>query len=145
MEIEIEQLPSTKKIAYEHALRLRSQYIYDQQFRMKFLHGENFDAHAASVRFCKWLDLLQEYFGDFALMRPLYMTDLGKDELRLLRLGTLQILPTRDRAGRRVAMLIGSMGGEKFSVYCRVRFWFVCCWFETFRFVLLVRVCVLCR
>jgi hypothetical protein len=138
MEIEIEQLPSTKKKAYEHALRLGSQYVYDQPFRMKFLRTENFDAHAASIRFCKWLDMLQDYYGDFALMRPLYMTDLGKDELRLLRLGTLQILPTRDRAGRRVAMMIGSMGGDKFSVYCRVRiFWFAV---GSKYFVLLVRV-----
>ena len=121
MEHEIQSLPSTKKKAYEYALgSLNSQYIFDQQFRMKFLRTENFDSHAASIRFCKWLDILQEYYGDFALTRPLYMTDLGKDELRLLRLGTLQIFPTRDRAGRRVAIMIGSMGGDKFSVYCRV-------------------------
>jgi hypothetical protein len=45
-----------------------------------------------------------------ALTRPLYLADVGKQEVRLLREGSRQLLPTRDRSGRRVFCGVGDCG-----------------------------------
>eukprot|EP00534_Pseudo-nitzschia_fraudulenta_P004738 CAMPEP_0201134834 /NCGR_PEP_ID=MMETSP0850-20130426/52862_1 /ASSEMBLY_ACC=CAM_ASM_000622 /TAXON_ID=183588 /ORGANISM="Pseudo-nitzschia fraudulenta, Strain WWA7" /LENGTH=113 /DNA_ID=CAMNT_0047405863 /DNA_START=1 /DNA_END=338 /DNA_ORIENTATION=- len=48
-----------------------------------------------------------ELFGDIALKRPLMMTDLTKREMRYLKKGQLQVLPSRDRVGRRIFAFSG--------------------------------------
>jgi hypothetical protein len=65
--------------------------------------------------------LLLEYYGTEALLRPLCMSDLGKEEMELLRSGEYQFLPFRDRSGRRVLSCLGQTGMQ-YSLFTRVSY-----------------------
>jgi hypothetical protein len=99
LQLAIDQLPS--KDAYDHAVQnLNSRYVFDPEFRIKFLRAELYDFHKAAIRVTKWLDLLKKYFGDVALTRQIKFVDLTQQERRILLEGNQQILPSRDRSGR---------------------------------------------
>ncbi|KAL3912133.1 MAG: hypothetical protein SGILL_007006 [Bacillariaceae sp.] len=118
MDNELKKLPSSKLTqAFQKGIDMNSAYLHDKAFRLKFLRAEKFHAQKAASRFCKWLNVLHVHFGDAALQRPLFMSDLGKEEMKLLRIGSAQFLGSRDRCGRRVAIFLDSMGGsDKFSL-----------------------------
>jgi len=80
---------------------------------MKFLRAELFDVKMAAVRFLRCIDFLVDYFGLVALQRPLYITDLDRNEQKLLKTGRCQLLPSRDRFGRRIIVFLGSIGPEE--------------------------------
>ena len=48
-------------------------------FRLRFLRSELFDAAKAAKKIVGFLDLLLEYYGEFALRRPIRLSDLGKE------------------------------------------------------------------
>lgn len=99
------------KPAFDEAYRLDSQYVLrDKQFRMKFLRAEEYDFHQAAQRFVNYLDFTYELFGPLALMRPLFLDDLSKEEQNVVKDGSQQLLPIRDRMGRRIFSRIGNMG-----------------------------------
>jgi hypothetical protein len=87
-------------------------YIQSSTFRLRFLRAELFNIKKSVQRYCICIELLIEYFGDFALQRQLFLTDLNKDEMKMLKEGTLQILPTRDTLGRRIMVFIGNVGSS---------------------------------
>ena len=124
MNIAIENIES--KAAYDEARSLDSQYVlWDRHLRIRILRSEEFDAQKAAEKFVKYLKFTHELFGTLALMRPIYFGDLSKDEQNILREGVLQLLPCRDRTGRRILVRLGNMGeanGNQFtpsvSQYC---------------------------
>mmetsp|Transcript_26054 Transcript_26054/g.45910 ORF Transcript_26054/g.45910 Transcript_26054/m.45910 type:complete len:525 (+) Transcript_26054:102-1676(+) len=128
MELEIQALPDSQKHAYNKGLNSSSKYIHDPEFRLGFIRAEVYDPKKAAVRFCKWLELLVEFYGDFALTRRLYYSDLRKEELELMKEGAYQLLPSRDRIGRRVLTLTGSWDVKKYNVACRTR---LCMYYAT--------------
>ena len=82
-------------------------YIYDRDFRLRFLRCDLFDAKKAAQRLVNFTDIMEEYYGIEVLERPLLMSDLltktgtmGKDILACLKSGVIQLLPFRDRSGR---------------------------------------------
>jgi hypothetical protein len=109
------------KPAYEHAVYgMQSQWVgQDPTLKLRCLRAERFNISKAVRRFVKYLELLVDYFGIVALLRPLCMSDLGKEEMELLRSGEYQYLPFRDRSGRRVISCLGHHG-MKFSLFARV-------------------------
>jgi hypothetical protein len=109
------------KEAYDEAVRRDSRYIHYREFRLKFLRANMFHIPKAARSFVKYLDLLLKYYGPDALMRPLYFSDLRQAELDLLRAGHMQLLPTRDRSGRRVLNVFGAYREEHtvFSKVCK--------------------------
>ncbi|KAG7349839.1 hypothetical protein IV203_012436 [Nitzschia inconspicua] len=117
------------KLAYDQAVFLfQSQWIlYNPTLRLRCLRTERFNVSAAVLRFVKYLDLLLEYYGTEALLRPIRMSDLGKEETELLRSGEYQLLPFRDRSGRRVISCVGNVG-LKFSLYARMKFFIYLWW-----------------
>jgi len=121
LEQAVSQLPVDVKPAYTKALAMDSPYVHAKEFRLRFLRAELFDAATAAVRFAKHLNLLDKYFGTEALVRPLRWDDLGKREQEILRVGQTQVLPARDRAGRLVAVHIGSMGDNNTPGATRLR------------------------
>mmetsp|Transcript_32308 Transcript_32308/g.54055 ORF Transcript_32308/g.54055 Transcript_32308/m.54055 type:complete len:601 (+) Transcript_32308:108-1910(+) len=123
MQQELQSLPLPCKRAYERGLQLNSRYIHNAKFRLGFLRAELFDSHKAALRFSTWLELLLDYYGDMALTRKLTMTDLGKDELKLMKTGCMQLLSSRDRSGRRVAIFLEDAIAKKetFSIYSRIK------------------------
>lgn len=108
-------------------------YALSDGFRMKFLRAELFDIPKAAARYIICIDFLVDYFGLVALQRPLYLQDLDKDEQKLLRSGRLQLLPSRDRFGRRIIVFLGHVG-KGYSHRNRVRTMclhdFVCSYFQ---------------
>jgi len=120
MNTEIERIEH--KPAYHQAVYvLHSRWVHDRDFRLRCLRAERFDVVKAAKRFLKFLDLLLEYFGTDALMRPIRMSDLGKEEMEILRSGQYQLLPFRDRSGRRVIACVGEVG-LAFSLFARMKF-----------------------
>mmetsp|Transcript_9316 Transcript_9316/g.23169 ORF Transcript_9316/g.23169 Transcript_9316/m.23169 type:complete len:501 (+) Transcript_9316:122-1624(+) len=103
------------KQSYLKGLELGSSYILSNDFRMGFIRTERYNIENATRRYCRCLDFLLEYFGKGALMRPLLMSDLTKKEAKFLREGYVQILPSRDRLGRRILAQLGSYGGRQYT------------------------------
>jgi hypothetical protein len=120
MQLEIDS-SHINKDAYDQAISDHSQYVMDDEFRLKFLRANYFDARKAAKNFIKYLGLLQKYYGDEALMRPLHFSDLGKGELELLRTGHMNLISQRDRSGRRVLNVFGSYRKEH-TVFSKVSF-----------------------
>lgn len=108
-------VPESEKSAYHKARVLNSTYVESAAFRLKFLRAELFDPKKAALRFARNLNYLLEEFGEFALMRQLYLSDLNKEETKFLKKGYIQLLPFRDNVGRRVVVNLGSYGGFDFS------------------------------
>jgi len=119
----MQQVIDTKiltKLAYDEAIQRNSRYIHSRRFRLKFLRANLFDTTKAAWNFVKYLDLLYKYYGPEALMRPLYYSDLNQAETELLRAGHMQLLPTRDRSGRRVLNVFGAYRPEH-TVFSKIK------------------------
>ncbi len=133
LDVQIKKLVLTNSVTsrdgrHEETLRIRNQvllgtlydlaqviqysYLLDAEFRLKFLRADLFDTRKAATRFMKYLDLLIENFGAIGLQRPLRISDLGLAERAILRSGAIQLVPTRDRRGRRIMNIFGICGAE---------------------------------
>ena len=84
----------------------RKSYINTDEFRMIFLRYELFDTIKAARRLVNFVELMYELYGDVGLQRRIRLDDLSELEFKVLKLGQLQILPGRDRAGRRSFIFI---------------------------------------
>jgi hypothetical protein len=101
-------VPGVTKDAYKRGVNeLKNDYILSNAFIVKFLRYTLYDMEKAVLRYFRWLDLLYLLFGDDALTRPLALRDLTKREIRYLRKGQMQLLPSRDRVGRRIFAFSG--------------------------------------
>jgi hypothetical protein len=98
LELEIQRI--NEKPAYELAEQMSREYVTDSKFRLMFLRAERFDERLAAMRLVKFMDGKLEFFGSETLTRPVYMSDLSKEELAIVKSGRLQVLPARDRSGR---------------------------------------------
>mmetsp|Transcript_34152 Transcript_34152/g.80387 ORF Transcript_34152/g.80387 Transcript_34152/m.80387 type:complete len:501 (-) Transcript_34152:227-1729(-) len=110
-----------------------STYVNTCDFRMRFLRAELFDTKKAALRLVKFLELVMElYDGDEELLRrPIGLSDLKtKDEKDFLKLGTQQLLPFRDRSGRRVIAMVPDLGLNQPTVRFRGKI-FLYLWFVT--------------
>ena len=85
-------------------------YANGIDFRLRFLRCDLFDVKKAAKRLLKFLDLVLELFGDYALRRPIRLSDFSKEEIRFMKYGRYQIMPNRDRAGRRVYVMLAQHG-----------------------------------
>jgi hypothetical protein len=85
-------------------------YILEADFRLRFLRAELFDIGKAATRYLNNLDYLVENFGPIGLQRPLRIFDLDPIERIILRSGGIQLVPTRDRRGRRIMNIVGVCG-----------------------------------
>ncbi|OEU06391.1 hypothetical protein FRACYDRAFT_254702 [Fragilariopsis cylindrus CCMP1102] len=91
-------------------LPIQPSYINSNAFRVCFLRCELFHIQKAAVRFMKYLTYIKEYFGLYALLRPIQITDFNKEELTVMRKGYIQLMPFRDRIGRRIILLFPGIG-----------------------------------
>ena len=97
---------SGNKSAYEDAMTAGSSFVCSDEFRLRFLRADFFDPQKAAIRFLSHLQNLMQWFGPVALLRPLQLSDLDRDSAEFMRAGNLQLLPSRDRAGRLVEVCI---------------------------------------
>jgi hypothetical protein len=94
-------------------------YANTVEFKLRFLRKHFFDAQKAAACLCEYLYRTHSIFGGlFALQREIHIhTDFTKEELREFRKGRYQLLPFRDRSGRRILVVfpgkeIDQMGPE---------------------------------
>ena len=85
-----------------HKSSLSCCYINKKTFRLRFLRCELFNVRKAAERFIRYLDFVAKVYGDYALQRPIRMSDFSSEEMLFLREGKTQILPYVDRSGRRI-------------------------------------------
>ena len=103
------------KPAYDEAQRMASEdgttgYVNEDSYRLRFLRAEQFRPKEAAERMVKNLGLLFRYIGPQGLKRPISMSDLDEKSLAIMNSGSFQLLPSRDRSGRRIAVRIGPLG-----------------------------------
>ena len=103
------------KLAYDEAQRMATEegsttFVNDEAFRLRFLRAEQFRPKQAAERMIRNLDLLYRYVGPEGLKRPIRLSDLDEWSLSLLKAGSFQLLPCRDRSGRRIVVRIGPLG-----------------------------------
>jgi len=103
------------KLAYDEAQRMATEegsttFVNDEAFRLRFLRAEQFRPKQAAERMIRNLDLLYRYVGPEGLKRPIRLSDLDESSLSLLKAGSFQLLPCRDRSGRRIVVRIGPLG-----------------------------------
>jgi hypothetical protein len=81
---------------------LTHSFILSKDVKLRFLRTELFDPRKSASRYTKYLDLLFDIYGECALRRPIRLQDLDSEELSFLKSGQYQMLPYRDRGGRRI-------------------------------------------
>lgn len=110
MALEVERIAVKPAVDYARHV-LQSDYINNNvELRLRFLRSELWDPRKAAQQFVGYFELVRDYYGDEALMRPIRLSDFNKEELDLLKLGEYQLLPFRDRSGRRILTLVGQAG-----------------------------------
>jgi len=82
--------------------------IDDVNFRLRFLRAELFDPKRAVLRFVNYFEFVHEFWG-FGIVskRQVRLSDFSKEELKFFKKGYFQLLPFRDRSGRRVVVILG--------------------------------------
>jgi hypothetical protein len=110
---------------YVDAIVMESAYVQSQDFCLRFLRADFFSVKLAAKRMLNHLELLFKFFGLVALHRPLRYSDLTREEQDCMRKGPSQILPSRDKAGRLILILQGSMEksthAERVCKTCKAR------------------------
>jgi predicted Mrr-cat superfamily restriction endonuclease len=103
METELSKLTSNKgKEAYMQAEAQNKEYVTCDKFLLKFLRAEMFNARLAAGTMVRFFDEKKKLFGPEKLTKEIKLWDLDKDDQTFLQSGVNQILPQRDRAGRRI-------------------------------------------
>jgi hypothetical protein len=73
---EVMTLSIPEKASFLKALSLPSTYVNEEWFRLRFLRSELFDVKAAAERIIRYLDLVETYYGEIGLQRPIQLSDL---------------------------------------------------------------------
>jgi len=124
--IPIENRKAFLKSQEMFAKKNKPTFVNSEEFRLRFLRCELFDVPTAALRITKYLSLVSELFGDFALQRPIRISDFSKTDLREFRKGRYQLLPYRDRAGvrgRRILGVFPDNDWETMSPVLRTKIW----------------------
>lgn len=103
-ELDIALKELSLKQSFNEAIKASSQWVQSSELRLRFLRAETFDVSKAAKRMEQYLTFSKHLFGPEALQRPIYMSDLDKEEQEILKAGNFQLLDSRDRAGRRIAV-----------------------------------------
>jgi len=105
---ELFKLPQKQKRAYAQSQQYNDTYVNEPDFRLRFLRAELFDAKKAALRMARFLEVCVEFFGVDKLRSPIRLTDFSRKEMKVFNMGRIQLLPYRDRSGRRIVVGIPS-------------------------------------
>ena len=103
-----------KKSEYEKAKYLNESYVTSEKFRLMFLRSENFDTKLAAKKIAEHFRIKKELFGSGEILaRDVRLSDMSDDDMESLESGALQVLPTRDAAGRSIFCILPFYKVEK--------------------------------
>jgi len=116
LEAEISRIPPEEKGAYLRSKEIPNSYIQTRDYLVRFWRcmGAQKLVPVAAQRAVKFAEILVDLFGEYALKRPVRLSDFSKKELQILRFGRYQFLPFGDRSGRRVLALFRDEVWESF-------------------------------
>jgi len=101
-------------------------YVNDAEFRLMFLRRDLFDVRKAALRLANFMELVYDLWGDVALTKKTWKSQayLSPFELNAFRMGMIQCLQGRDRAGRRILLNVvdNSTLSLKYTMQNRVSF-----------------------
>ncbi len=117
---ELQKIPANRQAVYQRSLKTPHSYVHTRAFKMRFLRAELFDPKEAANRIITFLGTAVELFGEYALERPIKLTDFSKKELKVFNTGRLQLLPYRDRGGRRLIVGVPSQQHRNHDPVTRV-------------------------
>jgi hypothetical protein len=88
LNIELEQI-RPERVVFDRSQKLfgSTTYLNTEEFRIMFLRCDLFDCRKAAIRLCDFVDLVHEIYGDVALRRRTYITDMTELERRILVAG----------------------------------------------------------
>lgn len=88
------------KDAYEMARGQSTEYVENEEFRLKFLRKFEWDAKKAARNLIRYFNAKLEIFGENCLTKTITQADLSPGAKKCLECGFLQTLSVRDTAGR---------------------------------------------
>jgi len=125
MSTELCLLSPKLKSVYQQTQNLKSpSYVNERDFRLRFLRAELFNSRKAALRFANFLETALVFFGPQGLQRPIRLSDFNRQELRVLNSGRIQLMPYRDRGGRRVIVGLPSYDHDRFDHKTRAKIYF---------------------
>jgi len=102
--------------AYKQALLIDPSYVQDSDLRLAFLRAESFDHVRTARRYLTFFREKLELFGPSLLCRKITLRDLDSADLRVLESGRLQLLPQRDKAGRKILCKVENSDEAEHSI-----------------------------
>lgn len=122
LDLELQKL-RPQRAAFDRSQQLfgATTYLNTEELRIMFLRCDLFDVKKAANRLCDYAEVMFEIFGDVCLQRLPYITDLTDLEIQVLEAGGYQVLPGRDRAGRRILANLAFDSPKEFGVLPRLR------------------------
>lgn len=102
--------------AYNLAEQQDRSYVENSKFRLTFLRAEVFEPIAAAKRMLRFFEEKLLLFGLDKLCKDIVLGDRGDDGTATLSSGFCQILPKRDRAGRKIILGIPNLKNEDWTL-----------------------------
>eukprot|EP00536_Pseudo-nitzschia_multiseries_P005793 jgi/Psemu1/13605/gm1.13605_g len=124
-ELDSRVIPDRDKVAYLIARDRfgRNSYVNTMEFRLRMLRACCLDAKRAARKLCVFLNQLLAIFGESALERQIKLhEDFTKHEMREFRKGRYQLLPFRDRSGRKILVIFPDEEWERMEPSVRHKF-----------------------
>ena len=109
LEIELKKIPN--KSYLELARKQSAEYV--TKVAIQFLRAKMFHVEKVAVRLVRFFDLKKTLFGTERLGKDLTFADLPKEDREAFEIGSIQLLPQKDRAGRAVVMRFGEFGNAQ--------------------------------
>jgi hypothetical protein len=119
-ELEVKLAKMKKDNAYNIAKIQNLLYVSNSKFRLKFLRAESFDVGRAADRIVRFFEQKIMLFGPEKLAKDIKLDDLDEGDVACLESGLIQVLPSRDSAGRAILVWSPSLKNRKSSVMNRV-------------------------
>mmetsp|Transcript_21933 Transcript_21933/g.62469 ORF Transcript_21933/g.62469 Transcript_21933/m.62469 type:complete len:506 (-) Transcript_21933:62-1579(-) len=99
----LNDLPAEGKTPFLKAHKANPALIADSNFCLLFLRADSFDCEKAAKRIVAYFDFKQELFGDELLTERITLRHLDSQSRKIIcTMGSTQLLPVRDAAGRGV-------------------------------------------
>ena len=93
------------KVGYDKAYDKAPEYV--REFRLMALRTERFDPDLAANHMVNFFDKKMALFGEEKLTRDIQISDLDPEkDIPILESGVIQLLPSRDRSGRDIIMIV---------------------------------------
>jgi hypothetical protein len=95
-----------KGTAYELAERKSKEYVSNPSFRLTFLRADLFNGTDAAQRMIRYFEEKLPLFGEEKLTKDIVLEDLDEEDMKTMKSGYAQVLPGKDRSGRKVIAIM---------------------------------------